>query len=104
MRVRYRLEVLTVRVPAAERDRHDPRSGLDQAAGHQEVVHAARGAVVFVAHVADAVPGAQPRVFLGQVERLENPARGEDFEGTLGEAVHAQHRLIVMELRQKSSS
>ena len=37
-------------------------------------------------------------IFLGQVERLENPARGEDLEGPLGEAVHAQRRLIVMEL------
>ncbi len=40
----------------------------------------------------------RPRVFLGQVERLENPARGEDLEGTLGEAVHALHRLVVVEL------
>jgi hypothetical protein len=63
-----------VSVPAAERDGDDPGSRLDQAAGHQKVVHAARGTIFFVFHIADAVPGAQTRVFLGKVERLENPA------------------------------
>ena len=82
-------KLLTVRVPAAERDRHDPRTRLDQPPGHQEVVHAARRAVVLVGHVADAVAGAQTGIFLGDVEGLEDPARRQHLEGPLSEAVHA---------------
>ena len=64
MRVRHDAEVVAVGVPAAEGDRDDRDAGLDQPAGHQELVDAAGGAVGLVLHVADAVAGAEPRVFL----------------------------------------
>ena len=69
-----------MRVPAAERDRHHPHAGFHQPARHQEVVHAARWAVVLVLHVADAVPGPQPGIFAAQVEGLEHPSRGQNLE------------------------
>ena len=77
-----------MRVPAAERDGHDPDAGLDEPPGHQEVVHAAGRTVGLVLHVADAVAFAEPRVFLRDVEGVEHPARGEDLEGALGERIH----------------
>ena len=56
-------EVVPVAVPAAEGERHAADAGLDQPAGHQELVVAAGAAVVDVLHVAVAVLGPQPRVF-----------------------------------------
>jgi hypothetical protein len=61
------------------------------------MVHAARRAIGFVAHVAHAIPLAKTWVFLGQVKRIEYPPRSKNFEGPLGEAVHPLHGLIVVE-------
>ena len=90
-------EVLAVRVPAAEGNRDHPHAGLDQPPGHQEMIHAAGRAVGFVSHIADAIPLAEARVFLGQVERIEYPSRRKNLEGPLGEAIHALHGLVVVD-------
>ncbi len=65
------------------------------------MVHAARGTVVLVPHVADAIPGPQPRVFLGQIECIENSSRAQDVERALGEAVHPLHGLVMVERAPK---
>src|SRR5262249_16390443 len=90
-------EILAVGVPAAKRDRHHPRPGFNQAPGHQEMVHAARWTVRLVAHVANAVALAKPRIFLGEIECFEYPARRQDLECSLGKAVHSVHRLVAVE-------
>src|SRR5262249_51248328 len=90
-------EILAVGVPAAKRDRHHPRSGFNQTPGHQEMVHAARWTVRLVAHVADAISLAKPRIFLGEIECFEYPARRKDLECSPGKAVHSVHRLVAVE-------
>src|SRR5262249_40670605 len=90
-------EILAMGIPAAKRDRHHPCSGFDQTPGHQEMVHAARWTVSLVAHVADTVALANSRIFPGEVECLEHPARRQALERWLGEAVHSVHRLVAVE-------
>src|SRR5262249_18582686 len=46
--VAHQVEVLAVAVPAAVGERHDAHAGLDQAAGHQQLVVDGRRAVVLV--------------------------------------------------------
>ena len=65
-----RLEVLAVMVPAAEVERHDARTGLDQPAGDEEVLGQLRRTVVAELGVAATVLFDELRVFLGDVERI----------------------------------
>ena len=48
--------------------------------------HGGPSSIVF--HVADAVLGAEPGVFPGNVEGVDQPARAEDLERAAGELVH----------------
>src|SRR5262249_39665786 len=91
-------EVIAVGVPAPEGDGDAGRSGLNEASGHEEVVHAAGGAVVLVAHVADAVLGTETGILAGDVESFEELARGEDLDGGPGEGVHPSDGVAGVEL------
>ena len=76
------VEVLAVAVPAAVAQGHAADAGLDQPAGHQELIVAGRGAVVLVlVRLAVAVLVAEPRVFLREVQRVDQLARREHVEG-----------------------
>ena len=92
-----RPEVLAVRIPAAERDRHHPGTGLDQAAGHQEMVHAARRAIGFVSHVADAIPCRSRGSSLVRSSASKTRREARTSKARCGEAVHPLHGLVAVE-------
>ena len=83
-------EIVAVSVPPAIRKRHAADAGLDQPPGDQQVFVDRRRAVILkLVRLAGAVAVAQPRVFLAQVEGLDQPAGGQDVEGQLGRRVDA---------------
>src|SRR5882672_2677893 len=87
-----------VPVPAAERQGHAAGAGLDQASGHEELVEPRPRAVVLELVGALAVAGDGVRVFLGDVERLGEAARGEDVHRLLlvaADSVHGPGRVRV---------
>ena len=82
-------EVLTVAVPAAITQGHNPRTGLDEAPGDQQLVVDRRGPVVLeLIGLAVAVTLPDPRVFLAQVEGVDELAGGEDVEGDRRVLIH----------------
>src|SRR5215831_7971891 len=78
-----RPEVVSVMIPPAEGERDASSPGLDQAAGDEEMFHQLRTAVIAVARIALAVAGAHLRVFAFDIQRFEQPARGQNAEGLL---------------------
>ena len=94
-------EVVGVRIPAAESDRHDPNTRFDQSPSHQEVIHAAGRTVLLVGHIPHTIPGANPRILPRDVECFINLARGQHLEGSLSEAVYSANRLVVVEVTAK---
>ena len=96
------LEVGVVIVPTAERQGHATRTGLDQSASHEKMVHAARGTVVDRLHVAHPVAGAKFGVFLAHVQGVDQPAGGEDFKRLASERVHPLDRAVGVEFALKA--
>ena len=63
-------EIIAVEIPASEIQCHDPCTGLDQTAGHQEVIGISRGTVAVSFRIALPITVAHCRVFFGEVERV----------------------------------
>ena len=87
--VAHAVEVVGVEVPAAEVERHDAGSGLDEPAGDEEVLEIPRGAVAKPVGISLAVALADTLGLLSDVERLGEPGAGEDVEGAPRERIHA---------------
>ncbi len=86
-------EVVAVSVPAAVGERHAADARLDQPARDQQMLVDRRRTVVLeLVGLAVAVAVAKPRVFLAQVECVDQPARGQDVEGELGRRIDAGER------------
>ena len=83
----------TMPVPLAVVDGDDACSGLNEAAGGEEALGDAGGAVAVDAldGVASAVACDEAGVFFGEVEGVGELGGGEDAHGLLGEEVHAFH-------------
>src|SRR5258708_38488255 len=77
-------------------DRHATRPGLDEPARDEEMLVVAWGAVAVVLWVALAVTLADFRVFLRDVQRIEEAAGGEDVEGLLVKDVERVHEAAVI--------
>ena len=87
--VAHAVEVVGVEVPAAEVERHDPGTGLDEPAGDEEVLEIPRGTVAEPVGIPLAVALADTLGLIGNVECLGEPGAGENVEGAPGERVHA---------------
>ena len=73
-----RLEIAAVRIPAADGQGHAADARFNEPARGQERFHSL-------------VAIANPRIFMGQIQRFAHRARSDHVEGPSGEGIHAAH-------------
>ena len=92
VRVLHAIERVAVEVPTAKVQRHHSATGLDEPPCHEKVLEVRRRAVTESLLAPLAVAVTDPLRLLRDVDRLGEPAAGEDVEGGLRERVHAGER------------
>lgn len=90
--VAHQVKVLAVRIPSAVAEAHHAHASFDQTASDQQMIVAGWGTVVLIfVGFAIAVAFDDLRVFLAQVEGIEQFAAGQHVEGPLFEGIHTRH-------------
>ena len=84
-------EVAPVPIPEAVAHRHYPRPGFDQPSGDEKLFVHARSSIALHLACPFSISLPNPWVFLAEVERFQQSARGQKIEGFLLEGVHALH-------------
>ena len=73
-------EIVGMKVPASEVQRHHASTGLDQPSRHQKLFEITRGSVSVVVRIALAVSCSYSGIFLGNVQCLGKAAGSQDLE------------------------
>src|SRR5262245_35573606 len=93
-----RAEVIPVMVPSAKRQRHAASTRFDETPGNQHVFHELRAAVVAILWIAGTVTRADLRIFLFEIERVQELARGENTKGLFVECVEPFHHAAAVDV------
>ena len=87
MSVLHAVEIVAVKIPAAEIQRDNSATGLHQSPRHQEVFQVSRSTIAETIGVAFTITLANSFRFFGNVQGIDQSTAGQNVEGLPGQRV-----------------